>query len=178
MAAAAPGGQAIAMAPASDLTALAALENARWCELVCAAHGAPGELHDACWLDRHPVPPCYPRLVTLGGPSRAPEHLEAVRALLDADPGRPLPVKDSFGALELAPLGFRRLLEADWILWPPGRAAPGASGPIRWRAVRDADGLAAWEEAWRGPAPAGALAGVRVFPAALLQAPRRALPRR
>lgn len=155
--------------PSADLLARAALENARWCDLVCRAHGAPGELHEAYWIDRHPVPPYHPRLVTLGGPERGAAHAGAARELLAPGAGPAFAVKDSFRALDLVPLGFRLLFEAEWILWPAERSAPDTAG-ARWAAAGDEERLAAWEAAWRGPAPA-ALGGVRMFPADLLRVP-------
>jgi len=156
------------MSPA-HLLARAALENARWCDLVCRAHGVPGELHEAYWIDRNPVPPYYPRLVTLGGPERAAEHVGAVRELLAPSSGRAFAIKDSFRALDLVPLGFRLLLEAEWFLWPAERAAPDTAA-VTWTVVDGEERLAAWEAAWRGPTPA-APGDERMFPADLLRVP-------
>ncbi len=146
----------------------AARENARWCELVCSAHGASGELHATHWLDRHPVPPLYPRLVTLGGPERAREQLDATRQLVARSPGEALAVKDSFRGLELEPLGFRVLLEAEWIGLGAG-AGPQADVGVLRSIAHDAEAIARWEQAWRG-APADS-AGGRLFPPALLRHP-------
>ncbi|HYD54902.1 MAG TPA: hypothetical protein VEA99_19865 [Gemmatimonadaceae bacterium] len=153
----------------AQLLARAALENARWCDLVCRAHGAPGELHEAYWMDRHPVPPYHPRLVTLGGPERAPAHVCAVRELLARHAGPAFAVKDSFRALDLAPLGFRLLFEAEWIVWPVGHGPPDTSG-VRWSVVDDERRLAAWEAAWSGSGPA-APGSARMFPGELLRGP-------
>lgn len=154
-----------------QLVRQAALENARWCDLVCRAHGLPVELGAAWWLARSAVPPHYPRFVSLGGPERAGEHRAAVRALVDAAPGEPFAAKDSFHALDLAPLGFSALFEAEWICALSGRAAPADAGPIRWSQVREEGALAAWEAACGGSPPPGGRAAARVFPAALLREP-------
>lgn len=147
-----------------ELVRQAALENARWCELVCGAHGAPGELHASHWIDHHAVPRYYPRLVTLGGPERAREQLAAVRELVARDLGAALAVKDSFRALRLEPLGFRLLFEAEWIALGGAAAAPALAG-TRCAVVREAEELGRWEAAWRGtPEPDGSVA----FPPALL----------
>lgn len=145
----------------------AALENARWCDLVCAAHGAPGELRATHWLDRHPVPPFYPRLVTLGGPELAADHLAAVRALLAGALGEALAVKDSFHALELAPLGLDRSFEAEWIALDGGAAQAAPADPMELRVASDAAALARWEAAWRGAVAAGPEGPA--FPPALLR---------
>ena len=76
-------------------------------------------------------------------------------------------VKDSFAALDLAPLGFAPLFEATWIGRPPGAIRDPDPG-LRWEVVRDEAGLAAWEAAWAAgeePLPA------RVFAPALLADP-------
>jgi hypothetical protein len=36
----------------SSITALAAHNNAMWCDAVCRAHDHPGEFHGALWLTR------------------------------------------------------------------------------------------------------------------------------
>jgi hypothetical protein len=35
-----------------NITALAARNNALWCDAVCRAHDRPGEFHDTPWLTR------------------------------------------------------------------------------------------------------------------------------
>jgi hypothetical protein len=125
----------------------AARNNAAWCEAVCAAHGEPGELSEACWLSRAPVPPFYPNLVTLA-PEPGPA-LAAIRELEAALPRSAWSVKDSFRTLDLAPEGLRVLFEAEWLLrpaTPPRVRAPNAE--VRWQRVRSAEDLAAWEAAW------------------------------
>jgi len=146
--------------------ARAALENARWCDLVCRAHGVPTVLEPSSWIALGPVPRHYPRLMTLGGPDRAGAHLAAAGALLEREQGSALAVKDSFGALDLAPLGLARLFEAEWIARPPEAAPPGMASGSSWMRVGDAAGLVRWESAW-----GGAPGGVRLFPPALLSTP-------
>ena len=87
-------------------------ENARWCDLVCRVHAAPGRFHEAYWIAAHPVPLYHPRMITLAGPERVREQQDAVCALVEAAPGERFAVKDSYRALDLAPAGFRRLFEA------------------------------------------------------------------
>lgn len=137
----------------------AARNNAAWCEAVCSAHGAPGELHDSHWLTRAPAPPLHPNLVTLeSAPARV---LAAVGELARARPSASWAVKDSFAALPLERDGFRPLLDAEWIV----RAArpPPLHRRSRWRRLRSEPALAAWEAAW------GESAGrSRIFSTALL----------
>ena len=60
-------------------------------------------------------------------------------------------IKDSFASVDLSAFGFEVLFDAAWTV---RRAAP-VPGPARadgphWDVVRDAEGFAAWEQAWRG----------------------------
>ncbi|HEX5751066.1 MAG TPA: hypothetical protein VFZ09_32870 [Archangium sp.] len=132
----------------------AAFNNARWCDAVCRTHGHPGELTDALWLNRAQVPPFYPNVVTLT-PEGQTRQLEAISAL--ELPGR-WGVKDSFAALDLAPLGFEELFSAQWLHYSPERMAPTRTGGARWVEIRDMAALTAWEAAWRGqPSPSHAV---------------------
>ncbi|MFL5676605.1 MAG: hypothetical protein ACJ77X_03090, partial [Chloroflexota bacterium] len=58
-------------------------------------------------------------------------------------------VKDSFATLDLAPLGFEALFDAEWI-WRDATPAAGtdAEGAV-WRNVATATVLEEWERAWR-----------------------------
>jgi hypothetical protein len=97
----------------------AARNNALWCDAVCRAHGAAGELLDTLWWNPRPAPPLYPNLITLRDAGTA--LVAHVRAL----DGRGLPagwgVKDSFRSLDLGPLGFDLLFEASLDLVRPRR---------------------------------------------------------
>jgi len=48
------------------------------------------------------------------------------------------------------PAGFRILFEGDWILRGPEQPVRASESDIRWRRVRDAGALPAWEAAWSG----------------------------
>jgi hypothetical protein len=61
------------------------------------------------------VPRFYPNLVTTARLADPAEQLTAVRILRDADLPGHWAVKDSFSTLDLAPLGFDLLFEAQWI---------------------------------------------------------------
>ena len=121
--------------------ALAARNNAEWCDAVARSHGGEAAFADGYWINRGEAPPTYPNLVTLTPePERA---MAAISGAIDAAPDRAFSVKDSFQRLDLAPLGFAPLLEATWIR----RAAIPLTGG-RTQFVRDAETLARWEEAW------------------------------
>lgn len=127
--------------------------NAAWCDTVCRSHGQPGEFREGIWLNRGKVPPFYPNAVTLLAPMGAgvSAQLAAIRELVVEGPPGGWGVKDSFCTLDLAPLGFRMLFEAQWIY----RAAslPELETPtsgIHCARITDAAELARWEAAWQG----------------------------
>jgi hypothetical protein len=124
----------------------ATLNNAVWCDAVCRAHGGETEWGEAWWRNRLPSPPFYPNLVTLA-PGGVEAQLAAVRGLLAEGLAGAFGVKDSFGMLDLAPLGFQVLFEAEWLGRAPG--AGGARAPGVARVTSEAE-LAAWEAGWQG----------------------------
>jgi hypothetical protein len=71
----------------------------------------------------------------------------ALLARIDTSAG--CSIKDSFASLDMTAYGFRVLFDAQWILHR-GTAIPPIRDGSRWEVVRDGDGLAAWERAWRG----------------------------
>jgi hypothetical protein len=128
----------------TDARTLAALNNAGWCDAVVRSHGIDTELDHELWIARTRTPPFYPDAVTLA-PSPPVSHL---LARVDASAG--CSIKDSFATLDFAPLGFRVLLDGQWIARRLDVPAP-VAGPS-WARVRDASELAAWETAWSGGA--------------------------
>ena len=98
------------------MTLPAALNNARWCDAVCRAHGRPGTFLPHIWVNAEPVPRFYPNAVTLAPDEAAvAEQRSTIDILLKSNlPGR-WAVKDSFNALDLSRRGFDVLLEASWI---------------------------------------------------------------
>ncbi len=152
-----------------DLCAAAARNNAVWCDVLCRAHGVPGAFAAGAWLNRHDVPRFYPNLITLDGPQNDALHCAAIERLSAARLAGGWAVKDSFATLDLAPRGFRLLLEAAWIHRPaetadiePAHAA---------RRVTSEAALRRWERAWCG----GDTNSPRQFPALLLAEPDHAI---
>lgn len=108
-----------------DWTLAAALNNARWCDAVCRAHGKPGRFLPPIWVNAETVPRFYPNAVTLAvGEEALEEQRSAIDIMLKSHlPGR-WSVKDSFSTLDLSRRGFDVLFEAQWI-----RGAMPAGGP-------------------------------------------------
>lgn len=153
--------------PEYDWVGLAVHNNAVWCDTICRAHGHAGEFLAGIWINRHAAPPFYPNAVTLAA-DQAEDQLAALRSLMAADIPGAWAVKDSFAALDLAPLGFRPLFDATW-LWRSGEPIliDVASADRKWSRIESAAELAAWETAWRGEPSDDPYA--RIFLPALLE---------
>ena len=123
--------------------ATAARNNAEWCDKVCRSHGITTRWYAEAWTSATRSPPLYPDTVTLVPNLSVDELL----ARIDASPG--CSIKDSFASLDLTDQGFRVLFGASWIA-RTGAAPSPVDATTRWTVLREAHGLARWEEAWRG----------------------------
>jgi hypothetical protein len=102
---------------------------------------------DGIWISRDTAPSYYSNAVTVV-PDKQAGQIARLRDLDGVLRGR-WSVKDSFAALDLSPIGFRLLFEAEWI-WCDFSDAPVADvGGITWRPVTTAGELEPWEAAWR-----------------------------
>src|SRR5215467_2729989 len=152
----------------SRITALAAHNNALWCDAVCRAHDRPGEFHEALWFTRLGAPRFYPDAVTLGGLEAAPAQTGAIATLVGSTRQREWSVKDSFQSLDLKSLGFEPLFDAEWIALS-GPLPDVARTEYRSTVVTSAAGLIAWEQSWAGTeVDAAAISRPRVFMPRLL----------
>jgi hypothetical protein len=128
---------------------LAALNNARWCDAVCRAHGRAGEFVESggVWINRQVVPRFYPNAVTI-----SPDASTAsIDELLCIGTLGQFAVKDSFCPLDLSSRGFRILFEEQWIYRPAAQPKPIVEiTDVRWAKIDNAISLAAWESAWSG----------------------------
>ena len=131
------------MAGGHDWRTTAVRNNAEWCDLVCRSHGSHTLVDDDAWTSRERTPPNYPDAVTLVPNPSVPDLLSRI----DGSPG--CSIKDSFASCDLTDHGFRVLFEAEWIVRTSKETLP-APPAQRWEQVHDAEGLAAWERAWRG----------------------------
>jgi hypothetical protein len=130
------------MAP--DPLVLAVRENATWCDVVCRSHRLRTGADARLWWSGWRTPALYPDAVTLH-----PDVTEVeVLARIHDAPGAS--VKDSFAALDLAPHGYRVLIEATWCARPPSSDAASPPAPAFER-VADKFTFGAWRHAWGGP---------------------------
>jgi hypothetical protein len=126
----------------------AASNSVDWYESMFRAHGLAGEVADGMWTCRGVAPPYYSNAVTLS-PTPADAQTETLRVLASALRGT-FTVKDSFAALDLAPLGMRPLFDAEWIRRDPSAPPPPSTVvDARWVCATSAPELARWETAWR-----------------------------
>jgi hypothetical protein len=123
--------------------AIAALNNAEWCDVICQSHGARTRLDDVAWTSSTRAPPYYPDAVTLVPNLSVPDLL----ARIDSSVG--CSIKDSFASLNLIDYGFRVLFDAQWIVFPDARRLPKVGRPA-WELLSDPEDFATWVEAWRG----------------------------
>jgi hypothetical protein len=153
-----------------SITALAAYNNAMWCDAVCRAHDRPGEFRETLWVTRLGTPRFYPDAVTTAGVEAAPAQLKAIADLIGSTRNREWFVKDSFHCLRLNSLGFEPLFDAEWIAMSRARPDVRHDRPdYRSTIVTDDAGLIAWERSWAGDElDAAAMPQPRVFMPSLL----------
>jgi len=145
--------------------------NAVWCDAVCRALGCDTTRVDGLWVDRSPSPPYYSNAVTLV-PDAIDAQVGRVRSLLMGPLPRPWTIKDGFHVLDLAPLGFEVLFEAEWVGLDTEAGVEVAGDGSSWLAMTDDADLDTWESAWRGANDAEELIGLpRLFQPALLDDP-------
>lgn len=151
----------------AELRDAAVRNNAVWCDAVCRAHELPTAADSLLWRCLGTPPPFYPSAVTVA--DQAPSQLALIKTLVAAGLPDGWAIKDSYAALDLAPLGFGELFAATWIGLAPDQPLPDSAGELRWSTVGDAATLARWEAAWRGePGNSAASPSERVFRPVLL----------
>lgn len=99
----------------NDLVALAARNNALWCDAVCRVNGKAGEFRNDVWLNRYGTPRFYPDAITIADSGTDPDIIEVLTDLFDSSPGRGWAVKDSFSRIDLGKSGFEPLFDAQWL---------------------------------------------------------------
>jgi hypothetical protein len=140
--------------------------NVDWYDAIFRAHGLSGGVADGLWSSPDRAPPYYSNAVTVA-PSEVRAQLAALRGL-GAVVSPPWSVKDSFSVLDLEPLGFRPLFDAEWIWRAATDPPPRGSVDIAWQQVTAPAELEAWEAAWRAN---GSPARSPVFVPRLLEDP-------
>lgn len=131
----------------NDEPIICASNNVDWYQAIFRSHGLTGAVADGIWISRDTPPPYYSNAVTVARHGQAAQiaRLRDLDGVLE----RRWTVKDSFAALDLSPLGFEPLFDAEWI-WCDASDAPAPdAGDITWRQVTTTGQLDHWEAAWR-----------------------------
>ena len=125
-----------------QIVAIAARNNSEWCDLVCRAHGLPGEFDLEAWTNPRRTPPYYPDAATL----RRTPNVDRLLSRIDATAG--CTIKDSFASVDLTAHGFRVLFDAEWIHRPAQSPGGSRTSATKWTRIADPDALIVWETAW------------------------------
>ncbi|GAA2745412.1 hypothetical protein GCM10009868_26790 [Terrabacter aerolatus] len=134
----------------TDRIALAAHNNALWCDAVARSHGVACTTDELAWTASTRTPPYYPDAVTL-----SPEAGEYdVLARVDDSDG--CSVKDSWSRLDLSMEDFARLVVGEWVWLDPSATLPAASGEP-WTRVDSPALMAQWVRAWASDPDAEAI---------------------
>lgn len=132
---------------ASELVAMAALNNALQSEAVLAAVGSSGAFGEVFWQNDHRFDIPYANGATLGSAADGARHLEAIKRLTAArEPDVPTYVMDSWATLDLEPLGYRVRFADEWFV---SELPPQPSGPplASIEVIDNAARLVEWEAA-------------------------------
>lgn len=132
-----------------ELVALAARNNAEWCDTICRANGQGGRFYEGVWLNPHGTPRFYPDAVTLARNDAGNGIVTLVSDAVALESERPWAVKDSFAELDLTALNFSPLFEARWIYRDPLLETRNQHDAEVLIARTEAE-LAAWSKAWAG----------------------------
>ena len=151
----------MSFAETQRIVGLAVLNNAAWCVSMWRACGLQVEKPQGMVVCIGQPPQFYPNAMTLDADGDPVLQAQIIADLVKMAEGGQVSVKDSYARLDLAPLGFRKLFEAQWIHCPPGAKMP---LQLDWRLVETAADLQDWESVWGG----GSGVGSAVFPVALL----------
>ncbi|WP_409275908.1 hypothetical protein V1499_10080 [Neobacillus sp. SCS-31] len=120
----------------NNLVDRAVKNNIAWCGIVCDSHGIAGISKENLWGLLSKAPPFYPEIIT---PSKNVTIEELVYFI---ENGKVSSIKDSYANIDLAPLGFKILFEAEWI----SHASLSNQEPIQtnWRVISTEEDLAQW----------------------------------
>jgi hypothetical protein len=140
----------------NDRQALAASNNALWCDAVARSHGVVGTFDETAWASPTRTPPYYPDVVTL---SPDAEEYDLLARVDDSDG---CSVKDSWGRLDLSLEDFARIVVGEWVWLDPRTPLPdprrAAEDSRSWRPLTSAGEMSAWVAAWSSdPEAAGIL---------------------
>lgn len=114
----------------------AVLNNIAWCRIVCDTHGINQYMEEHLWGLLTKAPVFYPEVITKDKNATS----EDVKFFIEN--GAVTSIKDSYAKLDMFPLGFKILFEAEWISYPSiSNVEPIQTG---WREIKTEKELALW----------------------------------
>jgi hypothetical protein len=114
----------------------AVFNNIVWCGIVCDTHGITQTSNEYVWGLLSKAPTFYPEVIT----SSRDATIEDVKAFIESR--EIYSIKDSYANLDMLPIGFNILFEAEWIY----HASVTDVEPIHtpWHVIRTEKDLAKW----------------------------------
>ena len=141
-----------------DRVALAARNNAVWCDAVARSHGVRGTFDEQAWTAPTRTPPYYPDAVTL---SPVVEEYDLLARVDDSDG---CSIKDSWARLDLSLEDFARLVVGEWVWLDPSTSLTDlpeggwtSVGTRSWHRVTTAAEMGQWVRAWSTDPEAAAI---------------------
>lgn len=117
----------------------AVLNNIAWCQIVCVTHGIVGVSKENIWGLHSKAPTFYPEVIT----SNKYATIEEIKYFIEN--GKVSSIKDSYANLDLTPLDFDILFEAEWMVHAP--VFDFDPIPTNWRIVSTEKDLKKWTDA-------------------------------
>ncbi|AZB44015.1 hypothetical protein CEF21_17780 [Bacillus sp. FJAT-42376] len=114
----------------------AILNNIDWCRIVSESHGAIAASADSVWGLYSKAPDFYPEIISFCRDADLAEVNDFIKK------GHVSSMKDSYADLNLSPLGFEILFEAEWIYQEP--AAHRVALQSGWKVIATEHDLQKW----------------------------------
>lgn len=128
-------------------------------------HQIESHLNRAIWYCLQKTPPLYSNLVTISRDWRPDEIFRRIEERFKIDGWEDWSVKDSFAALDLTKLNFRRLFDAKWLYLQAEKfESAGTNSMIKYKFIADNVELSKWRIAW----DANERLGIEIFDQKLL----------
>jgi hypothetical protein len=130
---------------------LAVLNNVHWYEALFSAHGISFETDQWVWVSHGKPPPFHSNLVVLSRNATQGQIEPYLHQIASTPRPGGWSMKDSYACLDLVPLGFSELFEANWIWMEPSGLGPhDPTSNLVWQRITNVGDLSRWEAAWAG----------------------------
>src|SRR5688500_2285936 len=106
-------------------------------------------LTDSIWYCLDKTPPLYSNLVTISEEWKPDDIFRNIERKYEDEKWEEWSIKDSFGLLDLAPYGFAKLFDAQWIYLEAAKFKPESECRNQnYEIVKNQDDLAKWRTGW------------------------------